>query len=128
MLSTNADNTATNPPVTTVTNDLATYDYGTVIYGRRSGGTGSIWAIHLDGSGDHYLTEGVRPRVSPDGRYLAFLREGDPFNSQGNLWLRDLESGQESRLVSNADTLVFYDWDRGDHGSFLRLRLPTLAH
>jgi Tol biopolymer transport system component len=117
VLNTNSSGT-TNPPVTTVTNDIATYSYGTVIYGRRSGSAGSIWAIHLDGSGDHYITQGVRPRVSPDGRFLAFLREGNPFNSQGNLWIRDLETGQEYRLFVNSDYLVFYDWDRATMNLF----------
>jgi Tol biopolymer transport system component len=101
------------------TNGIPAYAYGTVIYGRRSGNFGTIWAINLDGSGDRYLTSGVRPRLSPDGRYLAFLREGDPFNSRGNLWVRDLLTGQETRLLATSDNyLAFYDWDRATTNLF----------
>jgi hypothetical protein len=81
-------------------------------------GTNAIWAINLDGSGETYITTGARPRVSRDGQWLAFLREGNPFNNQGNLWVRHLASGQESRLFvsnpnpqANTNTLICYDWD-----------------
>lgn len=83
---------------------------GTLFYGRQSGTTGSVWAIDLDGTGDRFVTEGTRPRVSPDGRWLAFTREGAPFLSLGNLWLRDLASGEERRLFVNPNFIVHYDW------------------
>src|SRR6185436_19312290 len=94
-----------------------------VFYGRRSifaDTNGSIWAINLDGTDDRFVTRGARPRVSSDGRYLAFTREGDPFNRQGNLWLRDLVTGQETRLlINNTHTeLVGYDWQYGKTNLF----------
>ncbi len=127
VLNTNVSGGGTNvPPGTGVTNGIPTYPYGTVFYSRRSGSTGSIWAIHLDGSGDHYITEGVRPRLSPEGRFLAFLREGDPFATipvnNGNIWIRDLLTGAESRLITHTNLIVGFDWEYGqtnlvfDHG------------
>ncbi len=83
---------------------------GTVFYGRQSGTTGSVWAIHLDGTSDRFVTTGTRPRVSPDGHWLAFTREGSPFLSLGNLWLRDLTTGDERRLFTNPNFIVHYDW------------------
>ncbi|MDB6032755.1 MAG: hypothetical protein JWM16_3093, partial [Verrucomicrobiales bacterium] len=119
LLNTNGSNTGTNSlPGLGVTNGIPTYAYGTVFYSRQSGSTGSIWAIHLDGSGDHYITEGVRPRISPEGRYLAFLREGDPFATipvnNGNIWIRDLLTGDESRLITHTNLIVGFDWEYGN--------------
>ncbi len=107
----NPDNT--NRVTALSTNQLILSQNGTVFYGRRSAaGDGTIWAINLDGSGDTYITTGARPRVTTDGRWLAFLREGNPFNNQGNLWIRDLESGAEQRLLQNPmSTIAGYDWE-----------------
>src|SRR4029077_12276079 len=80
-------------------------------YLPRTAYNGTIWAITLDGSGETYITQGARPRVSRDGRFMAFLRDGTPFNNQGNLWLRDLDTGAEGLLFINTNILVCYDWD-----------------
>jgi hypothetical protein len=103
----------TNPPVPPPTTNLVQLSpFGTVFYGRHSGTNGyTIWAIGLDGSGDTFLTSGARPRVSRDGHSLAFLRGGSPLVTQGNLWVRDLTTGQESLLFSNFNYTVGYDWD-----------------
>ncbi len=109
-LNTNPGNT--NLPPVIGTNEVILSANGTVFYGRRStGNVGTIWAINLDGSGDTYITTGVRPRVSPDGRWLAFLREGNPFGNQGNLWIRDLQAGVETRLFTNPDYITGYEWE-----------------
>jgi hypothetical protein len=119
QLNTNTNGGDTNvvPPIVNASNGIPSYIYGTVFYSRRSGSTGSIWSIHLDGSGDHYITDGVRPRLSPEGRYLAFLREGDPFATipvnNGNIWIRDLLTGTESRLITHTNLIVGFDWEYG---------------
>ncbi len=92
---------------------------GTVFYGRQSGSTGSVWAINLDGTADRFVTTGTRPRVSPNGRWLAFTREGAPFLSLGNLWLRDLTTGEERRLFNNPNFIVYYDWLNDSSGLVL---------
>jgi hypothetical protein len=102
----------TNTPPVVSTNQLILSQDGTVFYGRRSASSvGTIWAIDLDGSGDTYITTGVRPRVSRDGRWLAFLREGLPFIGQGNVWVRDLQTGFERRLFTNPNYVTCYEWE-----------------
>ncbi len=71
----------------------------------------TIWAINLDGSSDTFVTTGARPRVSRDGKYLAFLRGGSPLVTQGNAYVRNLQTGQESLLYSNTSYTIGYDWD-----------------
>ena len=104
---------STNPPTPpVVTNFVQLSSVGTVFYGRRSAANHyTIWAINLDGSGDTLVTTGARPRVSRDGHYLAFLRDGAPLVTQGNAWVRDLLTGQESLLYSNSNYTIGYDWD-----------------
>jgi streptogramin lyase len=72
----------------------------------------TIWAINLDGSGETFITTGREPRVSHDGRWLAFWRDNDPVTNQFSLWLRDLPGGQESRWTTRTNRFVGYDWQR----------------
>jgi Tol biopolymer transport system component len=103
----------TNPPTPpAVTNIVQLSSVGTLFYGRRSAANNyTIWAINLDGSGDGFVTTGARPRVSRDGHYMAFLRDGAPLVTQGNAWVRDLSTGQETMLYSNTSYTIGYDWD-----------------
>jgi hypothetical protein len=106
--------TSNLPPVVVPSgsNLVALSVHGTVFYGRRSpNNVGTIWAINLDGSNDRLITSGARPRMSPDGRFLAFLRENNPFNSQGNLWVRDMLTGQERRVVQNTEFIIGFNWN-----------------
>ena len=102
----------TNPPTPpVVTNFVPASPVGTVFYGRRSTANNyTIWAINMDGSDDSFITTGARPRASRDGHYLAFLRGGTPLETQGNAWVRDLRTGQETMLYSNTSYTVGYDW------------------
>jgi len=111
----------TNPPPAFVApSNVILSSVGTVFYGRRSlTNTGTIWAINYDGSDDTYITTGVRPRVSRDGNWMAFLREGNPFDSHGNVWLRNLQTGVERRLFVNPGTVVCYDWAADGSGLIL---------
>ncbi len=85
---------------------------GTIFYGRKNSSGGSVWAINLDGSGDTYITTGAHPRVSHDGRYLAFMRGTNVFNGPGgDLWLRDLSTGIETEFFTNNAQIIGYDWD-----------------
>jgi WD40-like Beta Propeller Repeat len=80
-------------------------------YLDSAGFNDSIWAINLDGNGETFITEGARPRVSPDGKWMAFLREGGVVTTQGNLWLRELATGVESRFYTNTDAILGFDWN-----------------
>lgn len=94
------------------TNTLFLSSGGTIFYGRKNLTGGSIWSINLDGSGESYITTGARPRVSRDGRYLAFSRGANVFTpTGGDVWVRDLELGTEWELYTNQTGIVGYDWD-----------------
>ena len=102
----------TNTVAVLSTNQLTISQDGTIFYGRVSAANNyTIWAINLDGSSDTYITTGARPRVSRDGRYLAFLRGGSPLVTQGNTYVRNLQTGQESLLYANTNYTIGYDWD-----------------
>ena len=115
--------TGTNSPIVTdpgntntvavlSTNQLTISQDGTIFYGRRSAASNyTIWAINLDGSSDTFVTTGARPRVSRDGKYLAFLRGGSPLVTQGNAYVRNLQTGQETLLYANTNYTIGYDWD-----------------
>jgi hypothetical protein len=119
LLNTNSASGDTNvPPANTNANPFQFSVAGTLFYGRQSGSTGSVWAINLDGTGDQFITTGTRPRVSPDGRWLAFTHEGTPFASRGNLWLRDLATGDERRLFTNPGVMTLYDWSNDSSGLY----------
>ena len=86
---------------------------GTVFYGRKNTNGGTIWSINLDGSDDTYLTLGARPRVSHDGHYLAFMRGTNGANYYGgDIWVRDLTTGNEWLIYTNPSYVVGYDWDQ----------------
>ncbi len=106
---------STNPPPPLVinTNTVQLSSVGTLFYSRTANGTnGAIWAINLDGSDETFITTGLHPRVSADGRYLAFLRGNQPLVAEDNLWVRDLKTGQEQMLFTNSSFTVGYSWDQ----------------
>ncbi|HLH54505.1 MAG TPA: hypothetical protein VKY92_12895, partial [Verrucomicrobiae bacterium] len=104
----------TNPPVPIIsnTNTLQLSSVGTLFYDRIANVTnGSIWAINLDGSDETFITSGLHPRVSADGRYMAFLRGAKPLVTEEDVWVRDLHSGAEFMLFSNSNFTIGYSWD-----------------
>ena len=105
----------TNLPPGLSTNQLILSADGTVFYSRLSAShDATIWAVNLDGSADTYVTTGSRPRVTVDGRWLAFMRDGDPVSGQGNIWLRDLPAGTEQRVFVNLDYISGFDWEANE--------------
>jgi hypothetical protein len=107
-----ADPGNTNPPPVQPTNAIVLSQNGTLFYGRVSiASYYTIWAINLDGSGDTFVTTGARPRMTRDGRYLAFLRGGNPLVTEGNVYVRDMLTGQETLLYVNTNYTIGYDWD-----------------
>jgi hypothetical protein len=107
---------STNPPPAFISpSNTVLSPVGTIFYGRRSVlNTGSIWAINYDGSGDTYITAGFHPRVSHDGKWLVFMHGVGAYLGQGNIWIHNLQTGQESLLFSNTATITCYDWVRND--------------
>src|ERR1043165_4569899 len=83
---------------------------GEIIYSRAAtvqGGncaTASIWVVGQDGSNDRFITNGLHPRISPDGRFILFKRYNastscGPFNNGApQWWMRDLAIRQETQI------------------------------
>src|SRR5258707_8148652 len=86
---------------------------GEIIYSRAAtvpGGncdTATIWAVGQDGSNDRFITQGLHPRISPDGRLILFKRKDPsaacgPFtNGPPQWWIRDLVTKQETNISNN---------------------------
>ncbi|MEO6390885.1 MAG: hypothetical protein ABIP75_03475, partial [Pyrinomonadaceae bacterium] len=86
---------------------------GEIVYGRAAIAAGgncssaAIWAVGQDGSNDRFITNGLHPRISPNGRLILFKRF-DPntlcnpfFNGQPEWWIRDLTTRQETQIALN---------------------------
>jgi len=88
-----------------------------LLYRREVGGTHKIFRKDLASGRDSQLTSGdldeLQPAWSPDGEHVAFVRAhqpgmklqpGDVFGEflEGDVWMLDLASGKERKLVENA--------------------------
>jgi Tol biopolymer transport system component len=71
-----------------------------LVFSIYDGGSGwDVYSVRLDGSGLRLLVrEGSDPVVSPDGRYLAYSRNGHG----GGIRLRNLRSGRERQLTTGS--------------------------
>ena len=85
---------------------------GEIVYSRAvtvEGGncaTASIWAVGQDGLNDRFVTNGLHPRISPDGRYLLFKRFNpsslcSPFQISPIWWMRELATDRETQIAIN---------------------------
>jgi len=73
---------------------------GTIVFQTRSGG--SIYVVNGDGTGLRYLTNGIDPALSPDGRQVAFTRwEGSTTGSPGSLWAINIDGTGEHEILGN---------------------------
>ena len=119
---TSSSNAATNVVCATVSSfsqfviAVETVRPGQILYSRTAAGAsvdGTIWAIFPNGTGDHQITTGSTPRLSPNGNYLAFKRKHsvttDPNNNYG-LWIMNLTTGAESEIFYQGDFLVGFDF------------------
>jgi TolB protein len=71
-----------------------------IIFRAASGGP--IYAINADGSNLRYLTTGLDPALSPDGRWVAFSRwETSQDGALGSLWLINLDGTGERAVMTN---------------------------
>ena len=84
---------------------------GEIIYSRATQGgdclTAAIWVVGPDGSNDRFITNGLHPRISPDGRYLLFKRFNAttacaPFtNGAPEFWIREIATGRENMIYQD---------------------------
>ena len=95
--------------------DLAAVIMGTntplngIIYSTTDSPNGQVWLHPIDGTPEQAITTGEWPRLSPDGRQMIFHRGNANFIN-ADLYLRDLETSAETRVLSNQEESVGYSW------------------
>ncbi|MGC8780941.1 MAG: SH3 domain-containing protein [Anaerolineae bacterium] len=69
----------------------------TIVFQTSSGG--AIYAMNADGSNLRYLTHGMDPALSPDGRLVAFTRwMGSSTGVKGDLWVIGVDGTGERQV------------------------------
>ena len=113
--------------------DLAKDVKGFVVWSSNRSGNHELYSLSLPDLNIRQLTDNSRvdyyPRISPDGRYVAFARSKIPWVSQRNneLWdvyLLDLKTQQEQLLASDANAPV---WAAPDKVVFQRKDAQVVA-
>jgi len=78
---------------------------------NRTTQSDTIYSMDNNGTNVTVVTVGYRPRLSHDGKHLAFTNGPLPNQSyDGNLWMRDLTLEHDTLIVSNSDYLDYYDF------------------
>ncbi len=97
----------TTPPIPTPHSPLPTpHSPGTIVFQTASGGP--IYAINEDGTDLRYLTTGLDPALSPDGRQVAFIRwDGAEF---GTLYTINIDGSRERAVVSGMRQALSPTW------------------
>jgi Tol biopolymer transport system component len=86
-----------------------------------------VWAAADDGSGQHRIAPGSNPRVSPDGKIIAFLRIGEGRSSQPELMLAPADgSAPPSRLIAGWREQTAFDWSP-DSSTIAAVRGPEIG-
>jgi len=72
---------------------------GTIVLQTASGGP--IYAANADGSNLRYLTTGIDPALSPDGRTVAFTRWNSAGGVPGTVWTIDVDGKGERQIAGD---------------------------
>src|SRR4249920_879216 len=84
---------------------------GKIVFSTYSMPDDSIWSMNGDGTDKKFITLGNWPRVSPDKRYMAFLRGGNVSKARNSMYLRDLVAKHDTLIYSNNDYIVNFDFN-----------------
>jgi WD40 repeat protein len=84
----------------------ATLSKGQILYSRHTPPNGTVWLFDARSGQETKITDGARPRLSPDRRYLVFLRDGLPYSGRGNVYLRDLLQNTERFFAPQFDFIT----------------------
>jgi Tol biopolymer transport system component len=76
-----------------------------------SGSGHEVHFVDIAGKNDTTITTGWRPRISPDGNFISFNRDGTYPNGQyDNIYVRDLTAKSDAKVVNNTDYIVATNW------------------
>jgi len=78
---------------------LAGKSAGTIVLQTASGGP--IYAANADGSNLRYLTTGIDPALSPDGRTVAFTRWNSAGGVPGTVWTIGVDGKGEQQIAGD---------------------------
>jgi Tol biopolymer transport system component/uncharacterized protein YraI len=82
---------------------------GVIVFQVSSGGP--IYAMNPDGSNLRYLTTGMDPAVSPDGKTVAFTRwQGETNAALGSLWVINTDGSGERQVMGFANQAKSPTW------------------
>jgi hypothetical protein len=101
---------------------LAAPAEATLVYVKDAGGADPrVWVADDDGSKAHRLGPGHTPKVSPDGRWVAWIQPGTP----DQLMMRLADRSRKSRVVARSSLIADYDFspDSKSLGMVLSRRL-----
>jgi len=73
-----------------------TKDGGQLLYEKH----GSIYILQLDQGSEQLWREGRSPLVSPDGRYVLYVRSSGELNME-DVWIADLDGQTEQQVTHN---------------------------
>jgi hypothetical protein len=72
---------------------------GTIVFQIASGGP--VYVANADGSNLRYLTTGIDPALSPDGRTVAFTRWDSAGGAPGSVWVIGVDGKGEQQIAGD---------------------------